>query len=36
MTEAGGCPVVHFDHNSDEHSADPVGSYRALREKEKP
>ena len=33
MTEAGGCPVVHFDHNSDEHSADPVGSYRALREK---
>ena len=28
MTEAGGCPVVHFDHNSDEHSADPVGSYR--------
>src|SRR6476619_4472130 len=33
MTEAGGCPVVHFDHNSDEHSTDPVGSYRALREK---
>ena len=28
-----GCPVVHFDHNSDEHSADPVASYRALREK---
>ena len=33
MTEAGACPVVNFDHNSDEHSADPVGSYRALREK---
>lgn len=25
--------VVAFDHNSQEHSADPVGSYRALREK---
>ena len=25
------CPVVHFDHNSPEHAADPVGSYRALR-----
>jgi len=24
-------PVVAFDHNSQEHSADPVGSYRALR-----
>ena len=33
MTEAGRCPVVRFDHNSDEHSADPVESYRALREK---
>lgn len=31
MTEVGRCPVVHFDHNSDEHSADPVGSYRRLR-----
>ena len=29
----GRCPVVHFDHNSDEHSADPVGSLpRAARE----
>src|ERR1051326_6867478 len=27
-----GCPVVHFDHNSQDHSGDPVGSYRALRE----
>lgn len=26
------CPVVHFDHNSQEHSLDPVGSYRRLRE----
>lgn len=25
-------PVVAFDHNSQEHSADPVASYRALRE----
>lgn len=33
MPEPGGCPVVHFDHNSQEHSADPVASYRALREK---
>ncbi|MGW0594679.1 cytochrome P450 [Streptosporangium sp. NPDC002607] len=32
MTEAGRCPVVRFDHNSDEHSADPVGSYQRLRE----
>lgn len=32
MTDTGRCPVVHFDHNSDEHSADPAGSYRALRE----
>jgi cytochrome P450 len=35
MTEiaegAGRCPVVHFDHNSAEHSADPVASYRKLR-----
>ena len=28
----GRCPVVHFDHNSQEHSADPVASYRELRE----
>lgn len=28
----GGCPVVHFDHNSPEHSADPVESYRQLRD----
>ena len=33
MPENGRCPVVHFDHNSQEHSADPVASYRALREK---
>lgn len=26
------CPVVHFDHNSQEHSRDPVKSYRDLRE----
>jgi cytochrome P450 len=25
------CPVVRFDHNSPEHAADPVASYRALR-----
>jgi cytochrome P450 len=35
MTEAaastGRCPVVHFDHNSAEHSKDPVASYRKLR-----
>ncbi|UMG91202.1 cytochrome P450 [Nocardioides sp. TF02-7] len=36
MTETaetqGRCPVVHFDHNSAEHSKDPAASYRALRE----
>lgn len=32
MPENGRCPVVHFDHNSEEHSADPVASYRALRQ----
>jgi cytochrome P450 len=32
MTATNRCPAVHFDHNSDEHSADPVASYRALRE----
>src|SRR4051812_50155276 len=32
MPEPGRCPVVHFDHNSQEHSADPVASYRKLRE----
>jgi cytochrome P450 len=26
-------PVVEFDHNSQQHSADPVGSYRELRQK---
>ncbi|MEE2030624.1 cytochrome P450 [Rhodococcus chondri] len=26
------CPVVDFDHNSADHAADPVGSYRRLRE----
>ena len=29
---ANRCPVVHFDHNSQEHSANPAGSYRQLRE----
>lgn len=31
MTEKPRCPVVHFDHHSPEHSADPVGAYRKLR-----
>lgn len=30
--ERRGCPVVAFDHNSPEHSADPVGSCKRLRE----
>jgi cytochrome P450 len=33
MTECRREPVVAFDHTSQEHSADPVGSYRALRGK---
>jgi cytochrome P450 len=33
MTSDGHSPVVEFDHNSQAHSADPVASYRALREK---
>jgi cytochrome P450 len=33
MAADGHEPVVEFDHNSEAHSADPVGSYRALREK---
>jgi cytochrome P450 len=33
MAEQGREPVVAFDHNSQQHSADPVGSYRALRSK---
>lgn len=32
MAEPGKCPVVHFDHNSEEHSADPAASYKRLRE----
>jgi len=28
----GRCPMVYFDHNSQEHSANPVSSYRYLRE----
>jgi cytochrome P450 len=32
MTEQARCPVVSFDHHSQEHGADPVGSYRALRQ----
>jgi cytochrome P450 len=33
MSDAERHPHVDFDHNSQAHSADPVGSYRALREK---
>lgn len=29
---AGGCPVVHFDHHSQEHAEDTVGSYREMRQ----
>jgi cytochrome P450 len=32
MTEPPSCPVVDFDHTSPEHAADPVASYRRLRE----
>src|SRR4051794_16413427 len=32
VTPSKQCPVVHFDHNSDEHSADPAASYRTIRE----
>jgi cytochrome P450 len=32
MADDERCPIVHFDHNSQKHSADPVGSYRELRE----
>jgi cytochrome P450 len=32
MADDDRCPIVHFDHNSQEHSADPIGSYRQLRE----
>jgi len=35
MVSPGRCPVIHFDHNSQAHSADPVGSYRKLRQAEK-
>ncbi|MBI1376597.1 MAG: cytochrome P450 [Frankiales bacterium] len=31
MTESR-CPVVHFDHNSQEHSQNPPASYKVLRE----
>ncbi len=31
MTSEQRCPAIHFDHNSQEHSEDPVASYRALR-----
>ena len=31
MSTDGGCPVVHFDHHSQEHADDTVGSYRQLR-----
>jgi cytochrome P450 len=32
MADEKRCPIVHFDHNSQEHSTDPVASYRKLRE----
>ena len=32
MATEGSYPVADFDHNSERHSADPVGSYQALRE----
>ncbi|MEE2030631.1 cytochrome P450 [Rhodococcus chondri] len=32
MESPARCPVIHFDHNSPEHSADPAGSYRKIRE----
>jgi cytochrome P450 len=32
VSTEGGCPVVQFNHNSQEHSVDPVASYRSLRE----
>jgi cytochrome P450 len=32
MADEKRCPIVHFDHNSQEHSADPVASYHELRE----
>lgn len=32
MESPARCPVVHFDHNSPEHSADPAESYRKIRE----
>lgn len=31
MSSPDRCPVVHFDHHSPEHAADPVGAYRKLR-----
>lgn len=33
MSSEPRCPVVHFDHHSKEHAADPVGTYRELRAK---
>lgn len=35
MTRPNRCPVIQFDHNSQEHSADPVVSYRKVRQAEK-
>jgi hypothetical protein len=29
--KTGPCPVVPFDHHSQEHAEDTVGSYRAVR-----
>lgn len=31
-TEARVCPVVHFDHHSSDHAADPWSAYRSMRE----
>lgn len=31
MSEEPRCPMVHFDHHSAEHAADPVSAYRTLR-----
>jgi cytochrome P450 len=31
-TTTGRCPVVHFDHHSQEHADDTVGSYRRMRQ----
>ncbi|NCL73423.1 cytochrome P450 [Rhodococcus sp. YH1] len=35
MDSRNRCPVINFDHNSQEHSADPVASYRKVRQNER-